>query len=82
MGAVPGSQAAFLACSELIVLLQGARATGKTLTLLMDMLQFVGIGLGAEYKAVFFRRYFPELDEAEAMGKIWFPKIFPGASYN
>ena len=79
---LPGSQAAFLACSELIVLLQGARATGKTLTLLMDMLQFVGIGLGAEYKAVFFRRFFPELDEAEAMSKIWFPRIHPGATYN
>jgi hypothetical protein len=79
---LPGSQAAFLASPELIVLYQGPRGSGKTLPLLMDFAQFVGIGLGAEHKGVIFRRTFPQLDEVIALAKIWIPKLFPGASYN
>lgn len=79
---LPGSQAAFLACPELIVLYQGPRGSGKTLPLLMDYLQFVGLGLGPEHKGVIFRRTFPQLDEVISLAKIWIPKLFPGASYN
>jgi hypothetical protein len=79
---LPGSQVAFLASPELIVLYQGPRGSGKTVPLIMDFLQFVGIGLGAEHKGVIFRRTFPQLDEVIALAKIWIPKLYPGATYN
>ena len=79
---LPGSQAAFMAVPELIVLYQGPRGSGKTLPMLMDYCQFVGIGLGPEHRGVVFRKTFPQLDEVITLSKIWIPKVHPGASYN
>jgi hypothetical protein len=80
---LPGSQAAFLRCPEYEVLFEGTRGgCGKTLALLMDFLQFVGIGMGPEHKGIILRRTFPQLDEVISLSRIWIPKIFPDARYN
>jgi Terminase large subunit, T4likevirus-type, N-terminal len=80
---LPGSQTAFLQCSELEVLFEGTRGgCGKTLALIMDFLQLVGIGLGAEHRGIIFRRTFPQLADMIALSRIWIPKIFPDAIYN
>ena len=81
--ALPGSQASFLACPEFEVLFEGTRGgCGKTVALLMDFCQFVGLGMGAAHRGILLRRTFPELEFVEATARLWIPKIFPGASFN
>jgi hypothetical protein len=81
--ALPGSQAAFLACSETVVLFQGGRgATGKSEALVADFLQDVGIGMGADHKGILIRRTYPELEDIKAVAAKIIPRIFPTASYN
>lgn len=79
---LPGSQRAFLQCPEIEVLYEGTRGNGKTLALIMDFCQFVGIGMGAEHRGVLLRRQFPQLEEVLALARIWIPKFFPDARYN
>ena len=81
--ALPGSQASFLACPEFEVLFEGTRGgCGKTVALLMDFCQFVGLGMGAAHRGILLRRTFPELEFVEATARLWIPKIFPGATFN
>lgn len=81
--ALPGSQAAFLATPEVLALYEGTRGgCGKTLALIMDFCQFVGIGMGAEHKGIILRRTFPQLAEVIGLARIYIPKIYPGAIYN
>ena len=79
---LPGSQEAFLAATEQIVLFQGSRGGGKTECLLMDFAQNVGVGMGPEYRGLFFRPTFPQLAEAWAIARKLFPKIWPDVRFN
>ena len=78
----PGSQMAFLTCPVFEVLYAGTRGPGKTDALLMDFLQHVGQGYGADWRGILFRRTFPELKDVIDKSEKWFPQIFPQAKYN
>lgn len=78
----PGSQEAFLMCPVFEALIEGSRGGGKTDTLLMDFVQHVGQGWGAEWRGILFRRTYPELEDVIAKSKKWFGRIFPSARYN
>jgi hypothetical protein len=80
--ALPGSQDGFLRCSEFEVLYEGTRGVGKTIALIMDFCQFVGMGLGPDHRGIILRRTFPELEFVEAIARKWIPRLFPGASFN
>jgi len=47
----------------------------------MDFAQFVGMGFGAAWQGVLFRKAYPDLDEIVRKSKKWFYRIFPGAVY-
>lgn len=80
---LPGSQAAFVAAIEQIVLFQGPRGgCGKTESLLIDAAQHVGIGMGPECRMLFFRPTFPQLAEGWAIARKLFPKIYPDVKFN
>ena len=78
----PGSQVAFLACPIGEALYEGTRGPGKTDTLLMDFLQDVGKGWGAEWKGILFRETYPQLQDVISKANKWFKLIFPDAVYN
>lgn len=78
----PGSQRLFLSCPIFEVLYEGTRGPGKTDALLMDFLQHVGLGLGADWRGIMFRRSHPELADVIAKATKWFKRIFPRAEYN
>ena len=81
-GALGGSQAAFLAASEKIVLFQGPRGgTGKSAALIADALQDVEL-VGAQYRAIMIRKTYPELEDAKRMAAQMIPLIYPDATYN
>lgn len=79
---LPGSQAAFLTCPVFEVLYEGTRGPGKTDCLIMDFLQHVGRGFGAEWRGILFRQTYPQLSDVINKTQKWFPLIFPGAKYN
>jgi hypothetical protein len=81
-GALPGSQAAFLAATEPLVLYVGTRGCGKSECLIADFMQDVGIGLAAECKGVFIRRTFPELEDIKSVAAKMIARIHPTATYN
>jgi hypothetical protein len=78
----PGSQTAFLSCPVFECLYEGTRGPGKTDALLMDFLQHVGHGWGAEWRGVLFRRTYPQLQDVIDKSLKWFKRIFPTAQYN
>lgn len=78
----PGSQQAFLECPLEEVLYEGTRGPGKTDALLMDFAQHVGIGFGAEWKGVLFRKTYPELQDVIEKSRKWFNRIWPQAALN
>jgi len=78
----PGSQEAFLLCPITEVLYEGTRGPGKTDALLMDFAQHVGQGWGKEWRGILFRRTYPELTDVIDKSKTWFPRLFPGSSFN
>lgn len=78
----PGSQVAFSTCPVFEVLYEGTRGPGKTDALLMDFLEMVGRGFGAEWRGILFRQTYPQLSDVINKSKKWFPLIFPGAEYN
>lgn len=82
--AQPGSQAAFLSAYLVAfeVLYEGTRGPGKTDTLLIDFLQHVGKGYGAEWRGVLFRKTYPQLSDVIAKSKKWFRLLTPEAKYN
>src|SRR5438105_13817950 len=79
---LPGSQEAFLKCSEVEVLYEGTRGNGKTIALILDFVQHVGCGFGPEWKGVLFRRTHPQLREVIALGNKFIKLICPDATYN
>lgn len=64
------------------LLYHGTRGPGKSDTLLMDFLQFIGKGWGLQYKGVIFRQTFPQLEDLITKSKRWIPQIVPGARWN
>jgi len=78
----PGSQVQFLECPVHEVLLHGNRGGGKTDVLLMDFLQHVGLGYGAEWRGILFREEYTQLTDVINKSKKWISQIFPGAKYN
>jgi len=78
-----GSQMAFLQAVPIFeVLYEGTRGPGKTDCLLMDFLQHVGKGWGAEWRGVLFRQTYPQLSDVINKTQKWFKQIIPGARYN
>lgn len=79
----PGSQTGFLQCPIYEVLYEGTRGPGKTDALLMDFAQHVGLGFGADWRGVLFRRTFPELSDVVAKSQKWFNEVYGRkATYN
>lgn len=56
--------------------------THNTDALIMDFLQHVGVGWGAEWRGILFRQSYPELDDIIKKTKKWIPLIFPTATFN
>lgn len=77
----PGSQSFFLTCPVFECLYEGTRGPGKTDTLLMDFVQHVGQGYGADWKGILFRREYKELADVIKKSKKWFFKTFPSAKF-
>lgn len=77
-----GSQFIFLRAPHYEVLYEGTRGPGKTDALIMDFLQEVGKGYGAEWRGVLFRQTFPQLSDVIAKTQKWFRLAFKGATYN
>ena len=80
-----GSQCAFLNVPTnhvFEVLYEGTRGPGKTDSLLMDFVQYVGRGWGAEWRGILFRQTFPQLTDLIQKTQKWFPQFFPKAKYN
>ncbi len=78
----PGAQTKFLSCPVWECLLHGNRGGGKTDVLVMDFLQGVGKGYGADYKGLLLREATTELGDVISKTKKWIPRIFPSAKYN
>lgn len=77
-----GSQERFLKCPIFECLYEGTRGPGKTDALIMDFLQHVGVGWGAEWRGVLFRETYPQLADVVAKTRKWISQMFPGAEYN
>ncbi len=56
--------------------------THNTDVLIMDYLQGVGKGYGADYRGLLLREATTELGDVIAKCKKWIPRIFPSAKYN
>ena len=77
-----GSQVIFLLSPIFETLYEGTRGPGKTDALIMDFLQHVGKGFGAEWRGILFRKTYPELGDVVAKCNKWIPQIFPDAVFN
>ena len=80
--ALPGSQRLFLGCPIFECLLSGSRGGGKTDVLLMDFLQHVNKGYGAEWQGILFRTQYRDLGDVVKKSLKWFPEIIGGAKFN
>ena len=78
----PGAQELFLPCPADEALISGNRGGGKTDVLLMDFLQHVGQGHGAEWRGILFREEYTQLTDIINKSRKWISQIFPGAKYN
>ena len=86
--AFPGRQRVAMRVPQVIsgtplleLLLEGGRGGGKSELMLQDFLQHVGLGFGAAYRGVIFRRSFKQLDELVRKSKRLFKAVFPTARY-
>jgi hypothetical protein len=77
-----GSQVSFLSCPVFEVLYEGTRGPGKTDALIMDFLQHVGQGFGAEWRGILFRKTYPELADIVNKCNRWIPLMVKGAKFN
>lgn len=68
----PGPQAEFCSRGELEVMFGGAAGPGKTDCLIMDATRYVEV---PQYRAVIFRRTFPQLQEIIDRCWRWYPRI-------
>ena len=60
----PGPQTRFLGLTCFEALYGGAAGGGKSASLLVDSIRYVGRGYGANYHAILFRRTYPELEKS------------------
>lgn len=76
-------QSDFLSASEDIVLYGGSAGSGKSDAILVDAL---GLSQNAiawpKYRAIIFRRTYPEISELLDRSRIMYPSVFPGAKFN
>lgn len=77
-----GSQVIFLSCPIFETLYEGTRGPGKTDALIMDFLQHVDKGFGAEWRGILFRKTYPELADVVNKCNRWIPLMHPGARFN
>jgi len=77
-----GAQVALMTCPVFEVLIEGPRGGGKTDGLIMDFAQHVGLGYGAEWRGILFRKTYVQLADVVAKTKKWFRRIFPHATFN
>jgi len=56
--------------------------THNTDSLIMDFLQHVDVGWGAEWRGILFRQTYPQLADVVKKTRKWIPKLFPGAVFN
>jgi len=77
-----GAQKIFLSCPLWEVLLHGNRGGGKTDALIVDFLQHVDVGWGAEWRGILFRETYPQLDDVRKKCRKLIPRIFPTATFN
>lgn len=75
---LPGSQFIFLQCPVYEALLEGPRAGGKTISLIMDFAREVGKDYGSSWRGVLFRREYKDLDDVVKKIEEWFPRLWPG----
>lgn len=77
----PGPQTRFLGLTCFEALYGGSAGGGKSISLLVDAIRYVGRGYGPAYHALLLRRTFPEL-EASLIKESWtlYPRL--GAKYN
>ena len=72
-----------MSCPIFEVLYHGNRGGGKTLCLIMDYGQHVGMGNGSAWRGILFRQTYKQLGDVIAKTREWFPKIFgKKAKYN
>lgn len=74
-------QALFLSCPYPELLFGGARGPGKTDSLLMAFLQYVGRGYGPDWKGIIFRQTYKQLEEIVAKTRRFYPAIVPGCIF-
>lgn len=81
--AQPGSQQFFFSVPYEVfeVLLEGTRGGGKTDCLIMDFARECGLGFGAEWTGILFKRTNPELEDVKKKIRKFFPQIFPGIRF-
>ena len=80
---MPGSQEAYLKCTDLEALLEGPRGTGKTERALAGFIfNYVGKGWGTAIKGVLIRRNMPMLSEVVRLATDLVCKVCPDAKYN
>jgi hypothetical protein len=77
-----GSQSIFLSCPVYECLLTGPRGTGKTDVLLMDFARDCGIGWENFWRGIILRETYKQLSDVIVKSRRWYPKIFPGISFN
>lgn len=76
-----GGQTRFITCPIREILAEGNRGGGKTDTLIMKYLRYVGVGFGQAWTGIIFRREYKHLDDVVHKSKRWIPQIFPGARF-
>lgn len=77
-----GSQVCFIKSPVFETLYEGTRGPGKTDALIMDFCQHVGLGYGAEWRGILFRKTYPELGDIVNKLNKWMPLMYPGARFN
>jgi len=82
LAAQPGGADAMLTCPIKEVCIAGPRGPGKTITLLCDFGQNVGLGYGAAFKAIMFRRQMKGFDEFRSLAAQYLMSVFPDAQFN
>ena len=76
-------QTEFLSSSEDIVLYGGAAGGGKSDSLLVDALGLSQDAVAwSKYRAIIFRRTYPEISELLDRSREMYPKVFPGAKFS
>ena len=76
-----GGQTRFITCPVREIFAHGNRGGGKTDTLLMKYLRYVGVGFGPAWTGIIFRREYKHLDDVVKKSRRWIPQIFPGARW-